>query len=244
MDEEMPGMTGLQTTAAIRRSEAASSKHQIIIGISGNATQDDERRFHEAGMDASLAKPVEVKTLYKAVESAAQNLHPTTAQSRHEADHADAAASAPHTSANSTPDSAANSPIASEDVVGHLRRTTGGNEKLIRSLAATFLADAPKALARIRVAVSKKNAAELASAAHLLKGTLAIFGAAKAVAAARNLEALGRADNVRETSAALRALESEFALVQLELRAIHSSSQTKAKSRPKPTTSRRRKRAR
>ncbi len=244
LDEEMPGMTGLQTTAAIRQSEAATGKHQIIIGISGNATQDDERRFHEAGMDASLAKPVEVKTLYRAVESAAQNLHPTAAHSRHEANHADAAASAPHTNVDSTPDSAANSPIASEDVVTHLRRTTGGNEKLIRSLAATFLADAPKALGRIRAAVAKKNATELASAAHLLKGTLAIFGAPKAVAAARNLEALGRADNVRETSAALRTLESEFALVQQELRAIHSTPQPRVKSRPKPKAARKRKRAR
>jgi signal transduction histidine kinase/CheY-like chemotaxis protein/HPt (histidine-containing phosphotransfer) domain-containing protein len=245
MDEEMPVMTGLQTTAAIRRSEAASGKHQIIIGISGNATQDDERRFHEAGMDASLAKPVEVKTLYKAVELAAQNLHPSPAHPQPEAVRVAAAVSyaTPHTSANPTSDPAANSPADSEDVVTHLRRTTGGNEKLIRSLAATFLADAPKALGRIRAAVAKKNAMELASAAHLLKGTLAIFGAAKAVAAARNLEALGRADNVRETSAALRALESEFALVQQELRAIHSIPQTRVKSRPKPKAARKRKRA-
>ncbi len=242
MDEEMPGMTGLQTTAAIRQREAATGKHQSIIGISGHATEDDEHRFREAGMDTSLAKPVEVKTLYKAVESAAQNLHPTAVHSQPEADPADAVASAPHTSANSTADSPAHLLTDSEDVVTHLRRTTGGNEKLIRSLAATFLADAPKALARIRVAVSKKNAAELASAAHLLKGTLAIFGALKAVAAARNLEALGRTDNVRETSAGLRALESEFALVQQELRAIHSSSQTKVKSRPKPKAARKRKR--
>jgi signal transduction histidine kinase/DNA-binding NarL/FixJ family response regulator len=245
MDEEMPGMTGLQTTAAIRRSEAAAGKHQIIIGISGHATDDDEHRFREAGMDSSLAKPVDLKTLYNAVESAAQNLHPSSPRPQPEAERVAGAVSSapPRTSANSTPDSAANSPADSEDIVTHLRRTTGGNEKLIRSLAATFLVDAPKALGRIRAAVAKKNATELASAAHLLKGTLAIFGAPKAVAAARNLEALGRADNVRETSAALRALESEFALVQQELRAIHSSLRTKIKPRPKPKAARKRKRA-
>jgi len=244
LDEEMPRMTGLQATAAIRQREATSGKHQIIIGISGHATEDDEQRFREAGMDASLAKPVEVRTLYKAVESAAQNLHPTAAHSQHDADHGDAAGSTPHASANSTPDSAPNSPADSEDVVTHLRRTTEGNEKLIRSLAATFLADAPKVLGRIRAAVAKKNATELTSAAHLLKGTLAIFGASKAVAAARNLEVMGRTDNVRETSAELRALESEFDLVQRELRAIHSTSQTRVKSRPKPKAARKRKRAR
>jgi CheY-like chemotaxis protein/HPt (histidine-containing phosphotransfer) domain-containing protein len=235
LDEEMPGMTGLQTTAAIRRREAATGKHQVIIGISGHATADDERRFREAGMDAALAKPVEVKTLYKAVESAAQNLHSPAvlSQPQHAAEPAAATAPAatPFVAANNPADSSAASASGNEDALTHLRRTTGGNEKLIRSLAATFLADAPKALARIRGAVAKKNAAELASAAHLLKGSLAIFGAPRAVAAARNLEALGRANNLREATASLRALESEFALLQHELRAIHSA--PKAKSQAK-----------
>jgi signal transduction histidine kinase/DNA-binding response OmpR family regulator len=232
LDEEMPGMTGLQTTAAIRRREITTGKHQIIIGISGHATADDEHRFREAGMDASLAKPVEVKTLYKAVESAAQNLHSTAVHSRpHRAAEPAAAAApvaAPSVAASTPADSSANSATENEDALTHLRRTTGGNEKLIRSLAATFLTDAPKALARIRGAVTKKNAAELASAAHLLKGSLAIFGAPKAVASARNLEALGRANNLREAKAGLRALESEFALLLHELRAIHSAAKPKS----------------
>jgi len=242
LDEEMPIMTGLQTTAAIRRREATSGKHQIIIGISGHATEDDEHRFREAGMDSSLAKPVDVKTLYKAVESAAQNLHPTAQHSQRDAEPIAAAASS--AASRTLADSPANSPADSEDVVTHLRRTTGGNEKLIRSLAATFLADAPKALSRLRSAVAQKNAAELASAAHLLKGSLAIFGAPKAVAAARSLEALGRADNLREAPAGLRALESEFAHLQDELRAIRSAPPPKVKPRPTPKARRERKRTR
>jgi len=234
LDEEMPGMTGLQTTAAIRRREAATGKHQIIIGISGHATADDEHRFREAGMDSSLAKPVEVKTLYKAVESAARNLHSTAAHSQpqHAAEPgaATAPAAAPSVAAQAPADSSAHAAAENEDALTHLRRTTGGNEKLIRSLAATFLADAPKALGRMRSAVAKKNAAELASAAHLLKGSLAIFGAPKAVASARHLEALGRANNLREATASLRTLESEFALLQHELRAIHSAAKPQSQA--------------
>jgi signal transduction histidine kinase/DNA-binding NarL/FixJ family response regulator/HPt (histidine-containing phosphotransfer) domain-containing protein len=242
LDEEMPGMTGLQTTAAIRQREATTGKHQIIIGISGHATQDDEHRFREAGMDASLAKPVEVKTLHQAVESAAQNLHSPAPHPQQEAE--SAAAAAPFTASRAPADSPADSAAHSEDVVTHLRRTTGGNEKLIGSLAAAFLADAPKALSRIRSAVAKNNAAELASAAHLLKGSLAIFGASRAVGASRSLEFLGRAGNLREASAGLRVLETEFALLQTELRAIHSPAQSKGKSQPKPKPARGRKHAR
>jgi signal transduction histidine kinase/CheY-like chemotaxis protein/HPt (histidine-containing phosphotransfer) domain-containing protein len=242
LDEEMPIMTGLQATAAIRRREATTGKHQIIIGISGHTTEDDEHRFREAGMDSSLAKPVDVKTLYKAVESTDQSLHPAASHSQHDAE--PIAATASSATPRASTDSVANSPGVSEDVVTHLRRTTGGNEKLIRSLAATFLADAPKALSRIRNAVAKKNSAGLTSAAHLLKGSLAIFGAPKAVAAARNLEALGRAENLREAPAGLSSLESEFALLQHELRAIHSAPPPTVKSRPTPQATRERKRAR
>ena len=144
LDEEMPGMTGLQTTAAIRNREATSGKHQIIIGISGHATANDEHRFREAGMDASLAKPVEVKTLYQAVESAALDLHTIAAHPQPEAESAGVAASSATTRASA--DVPTTSPADSEDVATHLRRATGGNEKLIRSLAATFLTDAPKTL--------------------------------------------------------------------------------------------------
>src|SRR5271168_1825097 len=109
LDEEMPRMTGLQTTAAIRRRELTTGKHQIIIGISGHATEDDEHRFREAGMDAALAKPVEVKTLYNAVESAAQSLHSTAAHSQPQR----AAEPAPAASPTTAPSVAANTPADS-----------------------------------------------------------------------------------------------------------------------------------
>jgi signal transduction histidine kinase/CheY-like chemotaxis protein/HPt (histidine-containing phosphotransfer) domain-containing protein len=240
LDEEMPEMTGLQATAAIRLREATTGKHQIIIGISGHSTEDDEHRFREAGMDASLAKPVEVNKLYEVVESSVPESRPAARVAPEMESIAAAAPPALPSELVAAPRTPAFSPVENEDVVAHLRRTTGGNEKLIRSLAATFLADAPKALARIRGAVAKSDAVELASAAHLLKGSLAIFGAAKAVAAARNLEALGRADDLRAAAAGFRTLESEFALLQNELGAIQSA--PKSKPRAKPQIPRKRKR--
>ncbi|MGA6958791.1 MAG: hypothetical protein WBY38_05245, partial [Candidatus Acidiferrales bacterium] len=45
----------------------------------------------------------------------------------------------------------------------------------------------------------------------------------KAVAAARNLEALGRAGNLADAASSLRALESEFTILQQELNLIQSA---------------------
>ena len=231
MDEEMPRMTGLEATRAIRQRESKSGKHQIIIGLSGHATEDDEVRFREAGMDAVLAKPVHMDKLYWVVESTAQSMQksPTRASSPTEPLAPAAAQSLPP-----LPVAAPNPAVASEDVHAHLRRTTGGNERLIHSLAKTFLADAPKTLALIRNAIAKKDHAKLAGAAHLLKGSIAIFGAPKAVAAARNLETLGRERNLAGAEGALHVLESEFTILQQELHVIQAAPEPDVRRRMHP----------
>ncbi|MGA8021576.1 MAG: Hpt domain-containing protein, partial [Candidatus Acidiferrales bacterium] len=184
-----------------------------------------------------LAKPVHMDKLYWAVESTAQSMQksPTRASSQ-------TASLAPPRAPTASqfsvpvPTVAANAAAVSEDAHTHLRRTTGGNERLIHSLAKTFLADAPKTLALIRNAIAKKDHTKLTSAAHLLKGSIAIFGAPKAVAAARNLEALGRERNLSGAETALHTLESEFTILQQELHVIQSAPEPdiRRKVHPRP----------
>jgi signal transduction histidine kinase/DNA-binding response OmpR family regulator len=230
MDEEMPRMTGLEATGVIRQREAASGKHQIIIGLTGHATEEDETRFREAGMDACLAKPVHMQKLYWTVESAAQTVQSPPVGEAWQPAMRSPAAQPPQAQYSAdvrpAPQRAATD---FEDAHTHLRRTTAGNEKLIRSLAKTFLADAPKALALIRTAIAKNDAAKLASASHLLKGSIAIFGAPKAVSAARNLEVMGRDGDLADAAGALLALESEFTILQQELHVIQSAPEPRAK---------------
>lgn len=206
MDEEMPRMNGLEATRAIRQMETSTGQHQIVIGMTGNATQEDERRYLEAGMDAILPKPVRIERLLQVIESRAH---------------------APRQSAHGQ------SVAPPEDLATHLRGATGGNEKLLRSLVKTFLADAPKTLSVIRSAIRKNDAETLASAAHSLKGTLAIFDARKAVTAARNLEAMGRAGNLQAVDNELRALEMEFTQLKRDLLALPSETKTAARLRHK-----------
>lgn len=211
MDEQMPGMDGLDATRAIRQMEASSGKHQIIIGLTGNVSEEDRKRRREAGMDGSVPKPFDMQVLFQMIEAHS----PGTSQ-------AVAASPAPTQSAAS-----------SENLAAHLQRTTGGNEKLIRSLVKSFLEDAPKKLSDIRRAVSQKNAAKLAGAAHAFKGAAAIFGAPEAVAAGRNLEAMGKAGNLREAEKELRTLEEEFARLKTELLALQSKKKQAAPARQK-----------
>ena len=216
IDEEMPNMTGLEATQAIRQHEAGSTRHQIIIGISGHATEEDETRFREAGMDALLPKPVHMQKLYEVVESTAATavkLHsPGAAQSQETTTTQRAAVSSPQ-----SPSLSATSSPGGAGAITHLNQSTGGNAKLMSSLVGILLADTPKTLARIGRAIAQNDAAELATASHLLKGSLAIFGVSKAVESARSLEAMGRAVDLRQAPLEFRTLETEFAGLRSEL---------------------------
>jgi signal transduction histidine kinase/DNA-binding response OmpR family regulator len=218
MDEEMPRMNGLDATRAIRKMETSTGHHLRIVGFTGNATDEDARRCLNAGMDAFIAKPVQIDKLYKAVESqteASQHIIQT----------------------ESVPDAlapaSAEQPADAESAATHLHRATGGNKKLQRSLIKTFLADAPKTLSRIRRAIARKDAQKLASAAHAFKGSIAIFGAPKAVSMARGLESMGRSGHLFNAGPQFRALESEFARIKPGLLAIFHSSKPKSNTKQK-----------
>ena len=58
--------------------------------------------------------------------------------------------------------------------------------------------------------MSKKDAGALERAAHKLKGAVSIFDARGAVAATRQLEALGRAGDIGGAPEVLRTLEEEL----------------------------------
>jgi signal transduction histidine kinase/CheY-like chemotaxis protein len=207
MDEVMPEMSGIDATRAIRAEEASSGRHQVIIGLTGNATEDDEKRFLEAGMDAFLPKPIDMHKLFRTVEWSAYGAAQIGA----------GGVAAP-----------AEASLA-EDVAAHLQRTTAGNKKLIRSLVKAFLADAPKRMSDLRRAISQKNAPKLASVAHALKGSVAIFGAPKAVAMARSLEAMGRAGNLAGAPREFTSLEAELRILDKQLRALNAASRTKSR---------------
>ena len=234
VDEEMPHMTGLQATRAIRERETGTTRHQIIIGISGHVTEEDEQRFRDGGMDAILAKPVHMQKLYEIVESTTAHVGGSRA--------VQAAQVAPATrpiESSAAPNTAPTSSAAG-DSVAYLERSTGGNKKLMASLVAILFADAPKALARIGRAIAQNNSAEVAAAAHLLKGSLAIFGASKAVESARSLEAMGKTANLREAALEFQALETEFTNLRMQLASLapkqkstkHSETKTGRKTKP------------
>ena len=63
MDVQMPEMDGLEATAAIRKKEQLSGKHQPVIALTAHAMKGDQERCEAAGMDGYLSKPIRPQEL-------------------------------------------------------------------------------------------------------------------------------------------------------------------------------------
>jgi signal transduction histidine kinase/ActR/RegA family two-component response regulator len=69
MDLQMPGMSGLDATAAIRTRERATGRHLRIIAMTARAMASDREQCLAAGMDGYLSKPIDRTLLFEAVEA-------------------------------------------------------------------------------------------------------------------------------------------------------------------------------
>ena len=111
-----------------------------------------------------------------------------------------------------TPESALNRQYALQRV--------GGDEDLLKEIAAIFLADYPNSLKEIRAAIAVSDAHRLEISAHALKGAAGNFGARVAVESALRLEQMGRARLLAHCADALRDLERALAQLHSELEAL------------------------
>jgi signal transduction histidine kinase/DNA-binding response OmpR family regulator len=68
MDIQMPEMGGLEATVAIREREKERGGHVPIIAMTARALSGDREQCLEAGMDDYVAKPLEPRALFAAME--------------------------------------------------------------------------------------------------------------------------------------------------------------------------------
>lgn len=94
-----------------------------------------------------------------------------------------------------------------------------GDKDLLREIAGIYLDSYGSMIQGVHDAVAAQDADALRSAAHLLKGTVAIFEAVAATELATRLEHMGRAGTLTDAAAAAAELDAEVARLAEDLAA-------------------------
>jgi PAS domain S-box-containing protein len=190
MDVQMPEMDGLEATGIIRAREKARGTHVPILAMTAHAMKGDRERCLEAGMDAYVAKPLEVQEFLQVLEGLVFGASSPTAP---------VVEIAPALPANG----------GVFDRASTLARVEG-DEGLLREIVELFFSDAPAALSELRDAVARRDPPTVHRAAHRLKNLTANFGALAATDAALALELMGRREDLMHSVDGLLRLEVEI----------------------------------
>ncbi len=190
MDVQMPVLDGYEATQLIRAAEAESGERTPIIGLTAHALEADRRRCFASGMDEHIAKPVDPEHLFQTIERVV------------------AGAPAP------LPKAPGDAPLD----LAELERRLRGNREALDRILASFLAGCPTFESEAQAAIADGDGRRLEFAAHRLKGSLVVFGAATARDLAMELETLGREGRLDPAPEVLGQLRAELARIRAHLK--------------------------
>lgn len=165
MDIQMPILDGIAATLQIREWERDHGGHLTVIAMTGRVDESVEQRCRNAGMDACLAKPIEIELLRKTLAE--------SASSGDDAGVIDARSD--------------NSEVIHYDAL--LARVEGDRE-LAAELLEMFVAGCSKYLDDICLALEASDLQRTQLTAHQLKGAAQNVGANPLAAIAEQLEDL------------------------------------------------------
>ncbi len=201
MDVQMPDMDGFAATAVIRERERTSGGHIPIIAMTAHAMKGDRERCLLAGMDGYVSKPIEAGALFSEMDRV---LGP-------------AAESIEEIEATSPAGEPATASVLDK---ARVLARVDGNTVLLSKMVDLFLEDCPQRISAIRQALAAGDAKSLESASHSLKGSVANFCAPAAIAAAEQLEMMGRAGDLDRADKALFTLEQEITRLRPAMAAL------------------------
>ena len=193
MDVQMPMMSGLEATAAIRAQESAvPGRHVPIMAMTAHAMASDREMCLQSGMDGYVSKPIRLEELLAAIDVVS------------------GASARPAPRLPKKPSAATSALLAN----------FGGDPALLSDVIEMVLADSPATQQEIHRAVTARDAAAVASAAHALKGTVGLFSRAGAYEAAAALERAARHGEMGQFDATTARLAEDMTTLRRDLKKL------------------------
>jgi CheY-like chemotaxis protein len=192
MDCQMPEMDGYEATAEIRRREG-TTKHTPVVAMTAHALDGDRAKCLAAGMDEYVSKPVNPEELGRVLEKL---LAPT------EIDMDD-----------SLPTPQAATPVN----LKRLHEAMGDTPEEFGEILDIYLTQMTENIGRLKTAVEAEDAPTLDLVAHNCAGTSASCGMTLIVAPLRELERMGRENQLPGAAALVDQVSHEFERIKVFL---------------------------
>ena len=210
MDMQMPGIDGLEATRRLRRLPGLADLP--VIGFTANARREDLERCIDAGMNATLTKPVVPERLYAAIVrwlpvrgaslDAAGGAVPVAAAA------SAAAQAAPSPAPEDAPDPLAI--CADPEVIDlSILQLTVGDASRVRKFALMFAESMTKTMQELEAALTAGDIATVADLGHRAKSSAASVGAMGIKRLCQSLQQFrdgGSIEQAREVVSALHPL--------------------------------------
>jgi CheY-like chemotaxis protein/HPt (histidine-containing phosphotransfer) domain-containing protein len=217
MDVQMPNMSGLEATAAIRAREAIDGGHLHIIAMTANAMQGDREACLAGGMDDYVSKPIQIERLIEALNRVAPQ--PQTGSADTWASGPDQRVPQARGATVAQGQTEAEPPAAVFSREAALLKM-GGDEELLREVVVAFLEACDDTVAAVDAAVRANDAKALRRTAHTLKGSVATFSTGPVYETALELERCGRDECMETARDSHQKLRDELEQLLPELRAL------------------------
>jgi two-component system, sensor histidine kinase and response regulator len=225
MDVQMPNLSGLEATAAIRQREAIEGGHIHIIAMTANAMVGDREACLAGGMDDYVSKPIQIERLIEALgripeaRPAPRALsHPSAAPASPQpvVGRSSASQSRQGTNGEDAGDQASAGTFSREAALIKM----GGDEELLKEVVLAFLDACDETVGAVEAAVQAQDARALRRAAHTLKGSVATFSTGAVYETAFELERCGRDECIDTAPQTFQKLRGELGQMLPELRVL------------------------
>lgn len=191
MDIEMPEMTGIEATRAIRDSQTRVLDHQIpIVAVTAHTEKESCEEYIKAGMNDCISKPVKPDELFGVI----RKLLPGENFS------------------GSEPAEPVKVTVSGKKIFDReeLLSRVGGNEEICRHIAKLFAEGMSDQIEKLKNALNQKDADQTKLQAHAMKGMSANISAHRLYDVTSEIESAGKKNELDNARLLIKTLEDEF----------------------------------